>query len=325
VDVEPALDWRAERSGAFLAAGAAWRYTTYALQNTPAGTDDTLSRSLPTLSLDSGLVLERRAGSKEQRLQTLEPRLLYLYVPYEDQDQLPVFDTGLPDLNMVQLFRTNRYVGADRVSDANQVSIGITSRLLDARGGRQFLSATLGQAFYFESPRVRLPDEPVGDRSTSDVIAELEMAGFKNWNARLGFQWNADQSRTEKSEMSVQYRPSDGRVINAGYRFRNETVEQFDVSAAWPITQQWRGFGRWVYSMQEDKTLDQFVGVEYASCCWALRVVTRRYVSSRTGDSDTSIGLQLELKGLSSVGVDNEAFLRDAIRGYSALPSDPRS
>ena len=325
VDVEPAVDWRAERSGAFFAAVAAWRYTTYALRDTPAGTDDTLNRSLPTLSLDSGLVMERGAGSKEQRLQTLEPRLLYVHVPYRNQDQIPVFDTGLPDLNMVQLFRTNRYVGADRVSDANQLSVGVTSRLLDARGGRQFLSATLGQAFYFESPQVRLPDEPVGDRATSDVIAELEMAAFKNWNARLGFQWNPDQSRSEKSEMSVQYRPTDGRVINAGYRFRNELVEQFDVSAAWPITSQWRGFGRWVYSTQENKTLDQFLGVEYASCCWALRVVTRRFVSSRTGDSDTSIGLQLELKGLSSVGVDNEAFLRDAIRGYSALPSDPRS
>jgi LPS-assembly protein len=322
VDVEPALDWRAERSGAFLAAGAAWRYTTYALRDTPAGTDDTLNRSLPTLSLDSGLVMERGAGSKEQRLQTLEPRLrtsMSCIAP----DQIPVFTTAGP--NMVQLFRTNRYVGADRVSDANQLSVGVTSRLLDARGGRQFLSATLGQAFYFESPQVRLPDEPVGDRATSDVIAELEMAAFKNWNARLGFQWNPDQSRSEKSEMSVQYRPSDGRVVNVGYRFRNELVEQFDVSAAWPITSQWRGFGRWVYSTQENKTLDQFVGVEYASCCWALRVVTRRFVSSRTGDSDTSIGLQLELNGLSSVGVDNEAFLRDAIRGYSALPPDPRS
>jgi LPS-assembly protein len=156
------------------------------------------------------------------------------------------------------------------------------------------------------------------------VIAELEMAAFKNWNARLGFQWNPDQSRSEKSEMSVQYRPSDGRVINVGYRFRNELVEQFDVSAAWPITSQWRL--RTAGSTRRRKQdFDQFVGVEYASCCWALRVVTRRFVSSRTGDSDTSIGLQLELKGLSSVGVDNEAFLRDAIRGYSALPPDPRS
>ncbi|MGB5104352.1 MAG: LPS-assembly protein LptD [Steroidobacteraceae bacterium] len=325
VDLEPALDWRVDRHGAYAAAGAAWRHTSYVLDETPAGLDDTLSRSLPTLSLDSGLVLERRAGSHGQRLQTLEPRLLYLYVPYRDQDDIPVFDTGLPDLNMVQLFRTNRYVGADRVGDANQLAVGVTSRLLDARGGRQFLSATLGQAFYFEDPRVRLPDEPDRDRSASDVVAELELSAFKHWNARLGQQWNPDQSRSEKSEVSLQYRPAGDRVVNVGYRFRRDLVEQFDVSAAWPITTNWRGFGRWVFSTREDKTLDQFVGVEYGSCCWSVRLITRRYVSSRTGDADTSFGLQLELKGLSSVGVDNEAFLRDAIRGYSALPPEPRS
>jgi len=114
------------------------------------------------------------------------------------------------------------------------------------------------------------------------------------------------------------------RVVNAGYRFRRDLLEQVDVSAAWPITKRWRGYGRWVYSIDEEKTLDQFVGLEYTSCCWALRVVSRRFVRSRTGDIETTIGLQLELKGLSSVGTDSEAFLRSAIRGYSALPPESR-
>jgi len=171
---------------------------------------------------------------------------------------------------------------------------------------------------------LRLPDEPERDRSTSDMIAELELSAFKNWRARLGYQWNPDESQSEKSEFYLQYRPASDSVVNAGYRFRRDLLEQFDVSAAWPITRQWRGYGRWVYSLDEEKTLDQFLGFEYSSCCWAVRVVTRRFVSSRTGDTDTSIGLQLELKGLSSVGVDNEAFLRDAIRGYSALPPEAR-
>jgi LPS-assembly protein len=322
VDVEPALDWRAEARGAHVAASAAWRATSYSLSDAEPGTDDSPLRSLPVLSLESGLVMERASGSRGSRLQTLEPRALYLYVPYRDQDDLPVFDTGLPDLNLVQLFRTNRYVGADRVGDANQLSLGLTSRLLDAVGGRQYLSATLGQAFYFESPRVGLPDEPARDRNTSDLIAELELAAFKDWNARFGYQWNPDQSQSEKSEFYLQYRPASDRVVNAGYRFRRDLLEQFDVSTAWPLTEQWRGYGRWVYSLSEDKTLDQFLGVEYSSCCWAIRVVTRRFVSSRTGDSDTSIGVQLELKGLSSVGTDSESFLRGAIRGYSALPPE---
>jgi LPS-assembly protein len=324
-DIEPALGWRGSAYGAHVAANAAWRTTAYSLSEAPLTGDDTPVRSLPVISAETGFTLERVAGSKGQRLQTLEPRVLYLYVPYRDQDDLPVFDTALPDLNLVELFRPNRYVGADRVGDANQLNIGLTSRLLNASGGRQFLSATLGQAIYFEQPRVTLPDEAPRDRSTSDLIAELDLTAFKNWSARAAYQWNPDESLTEYSDFRVQYRPASDRVVNAAYRYRRDTLDQFDVSAAWPITDNWRGFGRWVYSLLEEKTLDQFVGLEYGSCCWALRLVTRRFVSSRTGDIDTSIGLQLELKGLSNVGTDTEAFLRDSIRGYSALPPEPRS
>ena len=143
------------------------------------------------------------------------------------------------------------------------MSVGVTTRLLDASRGRQFLSATLGQAYYFQDPRVTLPGEPVRDRSTSDVVAEVELNAFKNWNARFAYQWNPDETQSERSETFVQYNPSPGRVINAGYRFRRDLLEQVDVSGAWPITNQWRGFARWVYSLQEDKTLDQFLGVEY--------------------------------------------------------------
>jgi LPS-assembly protein len=323
LDAEPSLEWRVDRGGAFVAAGAGYRYTQYALRDVADGADDSPSRALPIASLDTGLVLERESGSRGQRLQTLEPRLLYLYVPFRDQDDLPVFDTGVPDLNLVQLFRDNRYVGPDRIGDANQVSVGVTTRLLDSTGGRQFLSATLGQAYYFETPQVRLPDEPARDRSSSDVVAEIELAAYKNWNARFAYQWNPDQSQGERSETFIQYAPAPGKVLNAGYRFRRDLLEQVDVSGAWPIGRDWRSFGRFVYSLQEDKTLDQFVGLEYSSCCWAVRLVTRRFVSSRTGDSETSFGIELELKGLSSVGVDNEAFLRDAIRGYSPLSSAP--
>ena len=324
LDVEPSLDWRTDVRGAYVAANASWRATGYSLSDNEPGTDDSPVRSLPLLSLESGLALERQAGSHGDRVQTLEPRAQYVYVPYRDQDDLPVFDTALPDLNLVQLFRANRYVGADRVGDANQLNLGVTSRLLDAAGSRQYLSATIGQAFYFEDPRVRLPDEPVRDRSSSDLVAELELAAFKHWNARFGYQWNPDESLSEKSDVYLQYRPASDRVVNAGYRFRRDLLEQVDVSAAWPITKRWRGYGRWVYSIDEEKTLDQFVGLEYTSCCWALRVVSRRFVRSRTGDIETTIGLQLELKGLSSVGTDSEAFLRSAIRGYSALPPESR-
>jgi LPS-assembly protein len=324
LDAEPSLEWRVDRNGGFFAAGAAYRYTQYLLDEVAPGADDSPDRSLPSASLDAGFTMERASGSRGKRIQTLEPRMLYLYVPYKNQDDLPVFDTGIPDLNLVQLFRTNRYVGPDRIGDANQVSVGVTTRLLDSSRGRQYLSATLGQAFYFQDPRVALPDEPVRDRSTSDVVAEVELNAYKNWNARFAYQWNPDETQGERSETFVQYNPTPGRVINAGYRFRRDLLEQVDVSGAWPINNQWRGFARFVYSLQEEKTLDQFLGLEYSSCCWAVRVIGRRFISSRSGAAETSIGLQLELKGLSSVGVDNEAFLREAIRGYSSPASAPR-
>jgi LPS-assembly protein len=324
LDAEPSLEWRVDRNGGFFAAGAAYRYTQYLLDEVAPGADDSPDRSLPSASLDAGFTLERASGSQGKRIQTLEPRMLYLYVPYKNQDDLPVFDTGIPDLNLVQLFRTNRYVGPDRIGDANQVSVGVTTRLLDSSRGRQYLSATLGQAYYFQDPRVALPNEPVRDRSTSDVVAEVELNAYKNWNARFAYQWNPDETQGERSETFVQYNPTPGRVINAGYRFRRDLLEQVDVSGAWPINPQWRGFARFVYSLQEEKTLDQFLGLEYSSCCWAVRVIGRRFISSRSGAAETSIGLQLELKGLSSVGVDNEAFLREAIRGYSSPASAPR-
>ncbi len=271
LDAEPSLEWRIDRNGGFFAAGAAYRYTQYLLDEIAPGADDSPDRSLPSASLDAGFTMERASGSQGKRIQTLEPRMLYLYVPYKNQDDLPVFDTGIPDLNLVQLFRTNRYVGPDRIGDANQVSVGVTTRLLDSSRGRQYLSATLGQAFYFQDPRVALPDEPVRDRSTSDVVAEVELNAFKNWNARFAYQWNPDETQGERSETFVQYNPTPGRVINAGYRFRRDLLEQVDVSGAWPINNQWRGFARFVYSLQEEKTLDQFLGLEYSSCCWAVR------------------------------------------------------
>src|SRR3984893_8022561 len=149
----------------------AWRATQYQLDNLAPGEARSPSRTVAIASFDTGLVFERDAGSRNQRKLTLEPRVLYLDVPYRNQGQLPVFDSALPDLNPVELFRTNRYVGADRVSDADQVSAGVTSRLLDAHDGRQFLAATLGQAYYFETPRVTLPGELPTTENCSNSVA----------------------------------------------------------------------------------------------------------------------------------------------------------
>lgn len=301
----------------YLRPAAGVRHTRYALDNVASGATTSPSRSLPFAALDAGLLLERPAVDGRVQRITLEPRLLYLWTPYRDQDDLPVFDTRVPDLNFVQLFRGERYVGADRVSDANQVSLGVTSRFYDGASGRQLLAATIGQTLHLEAPRVRLPNEPrIG--SKSDLVAQLAVTRWQNFNVNLGVQWNPQQSRSERRQVRIQYRPQGDRALNLAYRFQDQRLEQTELSGAWPITRRWSAFGRLVYDLQERSTLEQFGGVEYGACCWRLRLVGRRFVSSRTGERDSGIYLQLELNGLASVGSSADTFLEEAIRGYSA-------
>lgn len=322
-DAMPSLALELGGPGFFMRPGFAYRYTQYSLDDIAPGERNSPSRSLPIASFDTGMIFERESGSRGQRRQTLEPRLLYLHVPFREQDDLPLFDTGLPDLNLVQLFRTNRYVGADRVSDANQVSVGVTTRLLDSDTGAQFLSATVGQTYYFKNPRVRLPDESLRDRSSSDFVAQLSVTAFKNWNADFGLQWNPEDSRSERAQVNLQFKPAGEQVINVGYRFQRDLLEQTEVSTAWPIGRQWHAFARYVYSLQDDKALERFAGFEYRSCCWRMRMVGRRFVSTRTGEQDTGVYLQLELTGLASVGSAADAFLSGAIRGYERPRTTP--
>jgi LPS-assembly protein len=317
MDVAPRVgfDWSAP--GFFVRPSAGYRYTQYSLDHTAPGAEDSPSRSLPFASIDAGLVFERSSGSRGQRRMTLEPRALYLYTPYRDQAELPLFDTGLPDLNLVQLYRENRYVGADRVNDANQVAFGLTSRLFDSASGAQYVAVSVGQAYYFEKPRVVLPTETPSTRDTSDFVAQLSLTAWKNWNFDAGIQWNPEDSRSERSQFRLQYRPGDDRVINLAYRAQRERLEQADVSAAWPIGKKWNAFGRMVYSLRDSSTLERFAGFEYKACCWRVRAVVRRFISSSDGTQETGFQLQLELKGLASVGSDADAFLGRSIRGYS--------
>jgi len=301
---------------------AAWRATAYDLSGTAPGADDTPDRSAPILSLDTGLVFERDAGERSQFLHTLEPRIRYTWIPYRDQGDLPVFDTVLPDLNLVQLFRTNRYVGSDRLGDANELAAGITTRLLRAENGQQYLTATIGQRFYFDSPRVVLPGEIAESRQASNVVGEVELTAWRDWSARMAMEWDYEASNTLRGEASVQYKPGPDTVVNLGYRYRESQLEQWDAAFAWRVSPSWQLYARQVFSTRENKSIDRFAGFEYGGCCWRVRLLARNYVSNRTGESDNSIMLQVELKGLSSVGSRSDTFLESGIRGYSPA-SDP--
>jgi LPS-assembly protein len=322
LDARPGVSLDAQAAGYYVRPSVHWRFTQYALDSAAPGASRSPTRALPEAAFDTGAVFERLAGPAGERRVTLEPRLLYVYVPFRSQDELPLFDTIVPDLNLPQLFRTNRYVGADRVSDANEVSVGLTSRLLDSASGAQFLSATLGQSFYFQSPRVRLPGEQLEQRQRSDLIAQLAVTGWRHVNADAGLQWNPQRDGAERGQVNLQYRPAAGQVLNLGYRYQRdrlqtEGLEQVEASAAWPLGRQWHGFARYVHSLRDEQAIERYAGFEYRACCWRLRLVGRRYLRSRTGEEDTGIYLQLELAGLASVGSSADAFLEATIRGYS--------
>lgn len=323
MDLTPRVALALRRPGYHIEPSAAWNLTAYQLSGLAPGENDSPDRVAPILSLDAGLVFEREAGSRNHLVQTLEPRLRYTWIPFRDQDDLPVFDTALPDLNLVQLFRTNRFVGADRLGDANELAAGVTTRLTNAESGRQYLTATIGQRFYFESPRVTLPGELPESRDSSSLIGEIEMTAWRDWSARIAMEWDRSESNTLLGQARVQYQPRPDTVVNLGYRYREALLEQWDASVAWKLSRSWQVFARQVYSTKQSQTIDRFAGFEYGGCCWRIRLIGRRYVSNRTGESDNSILLQVELKGLSSVGTRNDTFLQQGIRGYSPGPVAP--
>ena len=294
-----------------------FRQTNYWIDNPAPGEDDTLTRGLPIGSLDMGLKFERNTqGARRPWVQTLEPRLLYVHVPYEDQSNLPVFDTIVPDFNLIQLFRKYQFVGPDRIANTDQLSFGVTTRLVDAANGRERLTATLGQTRYQNPQLVTLPGTLPTDSNASDYVAELGIGIRDAWALDLGYQWNGDTSSTARTETRLEFRPQDDRLFGFGYRYRRGTLEQGDVSLVWPVLERWRVIARYSYSFLDEERLEDFFGWEYEACCWRLRMVNRNYVSRRTGEIDSSISLQLELKGLSQRVTAPDDLLDRGILGY---------
>jgi len=302
----PELTLPIVKPGWFVTPGASVDFTQYVLDNTVVGQDEEPNRTVPIASLDAGLHLERLMKSEERRVQTLEPRLLYVHVPFREQSGLPVFDTIEPDLNLVQLYRKNRFLGG----------VGVTSRIIDVNTGRELMSATIGQALYLSKQGVTLPGELPVIFDSSDYIAAVRFLIYDNLNFDVGHQWSKDGGTTQ-SEARLQYRPRSNKILNLAYRFRRQSLEQGDISWSWPLSQSWNFVGRYNYSFRDDEVLEQFYGLEYESCCWGLRLVTRRYISTRDGTRDSSIGLQLVLKGMTSVGTKADRLLERGILGYS--------
>lgn len=321
----PSFSMPLQNAFAFVTPKIGMHVTHYTMgSNNVAGLQDT-TRALPIFSAESGVVFERelRAGGVPF-IQTLEPKAYYVYIPYRDQSRLPNFESGLQDINFATIFTENQFSGQDRINDANQLTIGASSRFIDAGTGIERLRAAVAQRFYFQSQRVTVPGVAprASDSNSSDLLATVSGNIARNWTADAGWQYNTDLKQTQKFNIAGRYQPQQGKVLNLAYRDTVNTLRQADFSAQWPVDGRWTAVGRWNYSIRDGRTLEALAGFEYSDRCWALRVVAHRFATT-TDAASTSLFVQLELTGVSRIGTNPLDVLKRNISGYKQL--DPRA
>lgn len=280
------------------------------------------SRTLPIFSVDSGVAFERDWNLfGNDYLHTLEPRAFYVYVPYRDQAQLPNFDSAQAAFSFTQMFTENRFFGNDRVGDANQVTLAMTSRLLNPDDGIERLKVTLGERFSFSAPRVNLV-APAVSTNRSDVLLGVAGQITVAWSLDSEFQFDPNQSHTQRYNIAARYRPEAGKALNLGYRFQRNKLRQADVSTQWPLSGRWHAVGRWNYSFQDKRLLEAIAGLEYNQSCWTLRLVAQRFATA-TQQTNTGFFVQLELNELVKVGSDPLSLLKLSVPGYTKLNEIP--
>jgi len=311
--------------------------TTYQFDGAIVNGAQSASRTVPTFSLDSGLVFERDASYFNRAYtQTLEPRAFYVRTPYREQSHLPNYDSGANDFNFATVFTENAFVGNDRISDANLLTLGVTSRLLDPKTGAEAMRLGIAQRLRFKDQRVTLPGGlPVTDRF-SDLMLGASVNLTPAWAVDTTIQYNPKTNISERSTIGGRYNPGNYRVINAAYRRQRNVSEQYDIGWQWPINDLWgdkgkdlgagrgQGAGRWYsvgrlnYSVPDKKFVDMVLGVEYDGCCWIGRVVLERSQQSTSANS-TRLLFQLEFVGFSRIGSNPLKTLKANIPRYQYL------
>jgi LPS-assembly protein len=321
VTLAPALAVPLVSPGWFLTPKLGLRYVTYDLSRTAPLQPARQSVSIPWLSVDSGLVFERPTSwFGESLTQTLEPRLFYVRVPFRDQSQIPLFDTTLADFNYAQIFTENRFVGGDRFGDANEVTLALTSRMLNQSGG-EALRATIGQRLYFSDEQVGLTtNSPLRTYRESDLLASVGGRVARDWTFDTTMQYNARDSNFTRYGAALRFAPAIGKVLNASYRYNTDPanpLRQLDLSGQWPVKAGWYAVGRYNYSYLDSRLVEGLAGIEYNAGCWAARAVVQRLQASAQVTS-TGIFFQLELSGLSTIGTDETInVLTRSVPGYS--------
>jgi LPS-assembly protein len=310
----PTLNLPLVNSFGFLVPQVGWSSTYYALdENSPK---QSITRNLPILSVDSGLTFDRPFSfASADYLQTLEPRAYYVYAPYRNQDDIPIFDTAQMEFSYAQMFTENQFVGYDRINDANQLTLALTSRFIESSSGLERLQFTLGQRYYFSSQQVTLPGVPARTSNSSDLLAAVSGQITHDWRFAANWQYDTQASSTYRQNLGISYHPRDGHALNFGYRFIDQSTNQVDVSGQWPLTQRMYGMFRYNYSFEDNKLIEGLAGLEYNGGCWALRGVIQR-LATKEDQSTDAFFLQLELNGMGRLGANPLEVLKHSVPGY---------
>jgi len=350
IHVAPRATYPIIKSHGFIIPGVTLDTSYYALTNQLPGRESHISRSLPIVDIDAGLILQRDTQVFSSPFtQTLEPRVYYLFVPFDNQKDIPLFDTALNIFSFDQLFRNNRFNGIDRIGDANQVSLALTSRLLDPRSGEEVFRASVGQIIYFRDRKVTLCNTlgcvddltavgaiPPGE-ATSPIVAALAYHLDLDWSLYTGFAWDPYNQQSNNANVDLHYQPRNNKIFNFRYDFiRNgdiinpvetpgsstrRNLSQTTTSFVWPLNKRWSSLGNWSYNVSHGHLQTYFVGLQYESCCWAIRAIGGRSFRTLNPEGskefDNLIYLQFHLKGLGNLGSsDPKKILENHINGY---------
>ena len=306
-----------QNSFGFIKPKVGVHHTGYTLNSPTATSKKNLNRTLPIISLDSGVTFDRETKLiGEQFTQTIEPRLYYVYIPFDNQSLLPNFDSAQQDFSFARLFTENRFSGSDRINDANRVTMALTSRLIESDTGIERFRIAIGQQLHLRKRRVTLTLPQQTKINNPDFIVALSGKITPTLSTNTTMQFDQSKARTEVIRSIVSYQPELGKVVNLGYRFTRGVLEQTDISGQWSIAKKWRGVGRLNYSLRDTSMLEGLAGIEYNACCWTARFVVQRLRTSTTR-TNTTFYLQLELGGLLQIGSNPLRILQRSIPGYT--------
>jgi LPS-assembly protein len=360
VYVAPTISLPLTKSYGFFTPSLTVNGTGYSLQNTAVNAlpNDSITRTLPIFDIDTGLYFDRDFDMGDNAYtQTLEPRLFYLFVPYTNQNDIPVFDTSVNSFSYNSLFSTNRFSGLDRIGDANQISAALQTNINNSQG-QQLFNAAIGQIYYFENRQVSLctntpgqppciiTENPQYNQPYSDVVGTMGYNFNPEWSVNGSLTYNPKFTLLDSQDYQLQYQPDNQHLFNIEYETNNydygllsneqilagttpPRISQVNASTVWNILQSWSVVGSVSYSLNYNNIISQFAGLQYDACCWAARFLVYQYVVNDdpnipaviSGPKNTTLMVQFELKGLGSEGLGNNGAqingLLNGIPGYN--------